>query len=279
MKTLEIAKDALRTIWTSKGLWVFGLFLGAGGGGAGGQVKTDGAKGGVAQALPGWLVPVLIAAAVVGLVALVLHVVSEAALIQGVRASRSGQPVRVRPLFRDGLRHFLRVLGVKALAAGLALATVVALGGSVATLLFAGAPKWLPLALAVVGGLAAIPWLVTLYLVYLYALRVAVVDGVRVRSAFAEARRFLSGRVLDSLKLLVVQLAGQLGGALAAVVAMLPGAAVGLGVYLAAGLIPGLVVGAVLALPAAVVAAGAIGAFESALWTVSFLEGRAEQAR
>lgn len=88
-------------------------------------------------------------------------------------------------------------------------------------------------------------------------------------------RRYLSGRVLESLKLLVVGFVGQGCGAAVAAVGLLPAAVVGAALYFFVGLIPALVAAGVLAIPVVVAAAGATGAFRSAVWTLGYLQGRA----
>jgi hypothetical protein len=272
MDPIRIGKDAARNLWTHKYLWFFGLFVGAATGGAGAPRSTGHHAGG--HDVPAWLVPVLIGTSVVALGALVMHVISEGALIEGVRRNRTGDAFRFGAGMRAGVAHFWAVLGVKLLFA-LTMATsavVLALPvlGGVAGLyrVWIGAVLVAPLVLL------AMPWLLSLYFGYLYALRFAVLDDRTAWAAIHEARLHLHGRVLDSLQLLLVAFTGQLGAGLAAVALLVPVAAVGALVYLLAGLTPAIVTAATLALPAVLAVVGAIGAFQSSVWTLGFLDGR-----
>jgi hypothetical protein len=273
MDPIKVGKDAFKNLWTHKSLWFFGLFLGAGGGGAGASPQSG--HGGN-QALPAWLIPVLVAAVVAAFGGLFMHVVSEAALIEGVRRNRAGTPLRIGAGMRVGMHHFWRVLGVKLLLAlglglsGLLLAVPAVLGA------LGLVPLWLGVAVTVPLLFLAVPWFLTLYFVYVYALRIAVLDERGARVAIREARVYLRGRVLDSLKLLLVSFVGQMGGAAVAAALILPVVALGAALYFTVGLVPAIVVGAALLVPVALAAGGALGTFRSSVWTLGFLEARAE---
>jgi hypothetical protein len=49
-------------------------------------------------------------------------------------------------------------------------------------------------------------------------------------------------------------------------------------IYFLAGLVPAVIAGGVLAVPFVTAVVGATGAFQSALWTVAYLDGRAQEA-
>src|SRR5437868_3891780 len=99
MEPLEVAKSALKTIWTHKALWVFGFFVAAAGG-------TGAARGGGAKPhlpgvlashhLPPWVFGLIAVGLVLGVAGLVFHVICDAALMDGVRRSRASEPVTVR---------------------------------------------------------------------------------------------------------------------------------------------------------------------------------------
>jgi len=127
--------------------------------------------------------------------------------------------------------------------------------------------------------LGAAPILLTVYVVYAFALRFAVVDGTGAVDSLRRAWDFLHGRVLESVKLLVLAFLGQVGGAMAAFAAATPGIVAGVVAWLVTGEVwLGVAVGSVIVLPPVLVVAGAAGTFRSSVWTMGFLESR-EAAR
>lgn len=268
MDVARIAVESVRTLWAHKHLWFFGFFVA---GGAGGSYVGDG--GGDA---PAWLWVAVAAAVALAACALFLHVVSESALIDGVRRLRVGEVHAVGRGFRTGLRFFAPILTVKLLAitAGL---VCVGLAAAPAVLGATGViPLWLGLGLTVLLLLPAVPLLLTVYFVYEYALRFVVLESRGAMDALAASRRFVRGRIAGSLKLLVVDAIGQVAAGLVGGVAALVALAIGFVVYLAAGLVPALIVGGSLLLPVAVAVAGARGTFRSSLWTIGWLDERAD---
>lgn len=263
-----IARQAWRMTWRHKPLWAFGLFAAAGGGSGGLQAGLPGLEAGLLWALVG-------GAGLVGLAALTLHVLSDAALIDAARRVRAGEAPRAGEELAAGAAAFWRVLRVKLLAAGAFLALGAALAAP-ALLAVAGVLEPLPailLGLAVAA--AVLPPLVLAYVTYAYALRFAVVEGVGAAESARRAWAFLHGRLLETLQLLVLAFLGQVGGALAAALAVAPGALVGLGCWLATGEVwLGVAAGMALGVPPAVVVAGAAGTFRSGVWTMGFLESR-----
>lgn len=281
MNAIELGKDALRTVWRNKYLWFFGAFVaaGAGGGGAGGGGGGAGPAedGGGFESLPTWVWWLIIAGSLVGLIVSLLHVVSEAALIEGVRRDRTRSPqseptLGIRRGLRLGLSFFWRVVGIK-----LAFFAVTLLTAAVClTPLLLALPKVLPLWLGIVGtvllALPAIPFLLTVYFLYEYSLRFCVLEDLTVRAAFRRAYAYLHGRIVPSLQLLLVALLGQAAGAVASAMALVPVALIGLGLYFGGGLVLALVVAGVLAVPLLLVVSGATGAYNSAVWTLGVLD-------
>lgn len=281
MNTIDVAKQAVQLVWRRKYLWLFGIFVGSTmGGNAGnrfgglsgapmGAPVTAAHHGGAA---PAWAVALLVAAVLVGLAVLVLRVISTGALVASVRREHDGLPSRIREGFRAGAASFWRVLGI---TLGMA-CVVLASTGFVAAPAILGVvhvlPLWLGIAFTVLLALPAILWLLTVNFTYEYALRFAVLERRSIRESVRASWRFLHGRIVESLKLLLTVLLGGVAGGVLSVCALVPAALVGLGVYAAAGLIPALVVGGILALPLVLVATGITGAFSSAVWTLGFLE-------
>jgi hypothetical protein len=280
MKPMQVAKAALKTIWTHKALWVFGFFVAAAGAGGAGRASGGGKSlnGLPSQGLPSWLWIAIAAAGVIGVVGLVIHAICDAALIDGVRRSRAAEPVTVSQGFRSGVANFGRLVRVKLIGLSAMLACVLVVAMPAALRLMGILPTWAMAVLMIPLVLLAVPVLLSIFFLNVYALRIAVLETKGARVSYGEARRYLSGRILDSLKLLIVNFLGQAGGTAIAAMALLPGVLAGGLVYLAAGLIPALVVGGLVALPLLVTVMGAMGAFQSAVWTVGYLEGRAEEA-
>jgi hypothetical protein len=277
MDVLSIARQSLRTAWQHRALWLFGFFIaasggGGGGGGAGGQRSSQLASG----ALPGWVVPLIIIAVVLGVAALVMHVISEGALIAGVQAASTGSAPTVRSGLRAGLDHFgvvfrLKLLAVVAVAA-LAAVVLTPVGLAVASLI----PLWVGAVGSAVAALALLPAAVTGYLTLEVALRVAVLEQQGAVAALRVAVRYLSGRLLESLQLLVVAFVGQAGAGLIGVLALLPGGLVGGLVWLLThSVVAAGIAVAVVAVPLLVPVIGFGGTFRSTVWTTGFLASRA----
>ncbi len=280
MQIIELAKDAARTIWRNKALWFFGVFVAGGGGGGGGGTGGGGANGtgaaGTGMALPTWFWPLMAGLMVFGVVVFLLHVISEAALIEGVRRERrDGERLGVRTGLRAGLRHFWRVLGLKVGFGAVMLVTVALVALPALLGVLEVWPVWLGATLTVLLALPAAPWLLTAYFIYEYGLRFCVLDGRGVRAGAERAYRFLHGRIVESLKLLLVVAAGRIAGAVLALTLLVPVAALALGLYFAAGLPAAMVVGAGLGLPWVLVVSGATGAFGSTVWTLGVLQADA----
>src|SRR5580692_827810 len=140
MQPTHVATEALRTLWKHKVLWLFGFFVAAGGGGGSGAPGRGPHPAAAGSALPAWVYAAIAAGAVLALILLLAHVLSEGALIVAARASREGTPVGVRTQLRAGWSAFGRVFVLKVMI-------IAAMG---ATLGVAGGP-------AVLGALGLIP--------------------------------------------------------------------------------------------------------------------------
>jgi hypothetical protein len=277
MNLYAVAKSALETTWRHKRLWLFGLFVASAGGGGGSNAGPGGGPAGAA--LPGWTFALIGLAGGLALAALVMHVISEGALIDAAARARRGEPARARDGFRAGRERFAALLRLKLIALCAFLAAALVLAAPAAAAVAGALPSWSAVALTALLALGGVPWLLTGVFVYVWALRLSVLDGLAARDAIRAGWSFLHGRVGESLKLLLVAFAGQLAGGFAAALAAAPGALVGVGLWLATGaVVPAAAIGAALALPPALAALGASGAFRSTLWTLGFLESR-EAAR
>ncbi|MER2561625.1 MAG: hypothetical protein ABTQ32_12940 [Myxococcaceae bacterium] len=273
MNVITIARQSLSTAWRNRALWLFGFFIAASGGAGAGNPK---ASTGGASALPAWVWPVIVIAALLGIAAFLMHIISEGALIAQVQRANGGETTSVRDGFRAGLSHFGVVFRLKVLA-GLAMLLV---GAVVLLPVGLGLASLVPLAVGAAFSaltmVVLLPAVLTGYLVLEVALRVAVLEQRDAFGAVKEAQRYLSGRLLESLQLLVMAVVGQVGSSLLAVAALVPGALVGLIVYaVTQALIPALVVGALVAVPLLIPAIGFGGTLRSTVWTTGFLASRA----
>jgi hypothetical protein len=120
--------------------------------------------------------------------------------------------------------------------------------------------------------LPAIPWLLTLYFVRQYALRIAVLERCGTMESLRGSWDHLHGRIAQSLALFGVSLVGVLVSSLAMIAFLIPAALIGGGVYLVAGLLPAIIAGTALMIPGALCALGFQGTYRSGVWTLGYLE-------
>jgi len=275
VNVIEIAKECAHLARHNRWLWPFGLFALAAGNAS---AEADGAGAGL-ETMPPWLPYAIAAAVVFGLLGLVLHVVSEAALIDGVDRARRGERVALRRGFGIGWQHFRRVLGIK-LAYGM---LVGAAALTIAAPALATALGFIPTGAGVVVGVAAalvaVPFILTVHLTYMFALRFAVLDGRGVIDALGCAKRLLRKRLATSLKLLIAAKLGAVAVGAVTLVAAAACALVALPAYFLAGSTAAVVVFAALIIPVGLTAAGALGTYQSAVFTVAYLEVRATPRR
>jgi hypothetical protein len=279
MNALDLATRAFRATWANKKLWLFGFFVAAASGGGGGNGRSGG--GGAGGEVPVWVIPLVLAALLVGLAALVMHIMSEAALIAGIDRARDSDapPLGLGEGFRVGRRHFGGVFLTKLLL-GLASAVSVAVVSAPAALGAVGVvPLWLGVAATTLLALPAVPWLLTLHFLLQYALRMVVLERCSARGAIERAWAFLHGRIRASLVLLGLGLLGEGAAAVAMAICLVPCAFVGGLLYLVAGLPAGIAAGVALFAPCAFAVAGAKGTFRSGLWTLGYLDGGNGHAR
>lgn len=273
MNALTIIKDTLHTVRRNRSLWFFGFFVAAAGGGGGGAPKghAGGAAGGP---MPTWVIAAVVFALLLGVAGLVMHVVSEAALIDGVRRARRGERTEVKAGLSTGLRYFWRMVGIKVANFATVLVTTACAALPLAAVLLAGGPVWAGAIGTAALAVTLLPWLLSVYFTYEYALRAAVVEDLGVRASIRQGFRFLHGRLSGSLWLLVASGFGQAAAGVVGLVLAAPVALIGLLVYLAAGTLPAVITAGVLMVPLAACLVGALGTYRSGVWTHGYLEGR-----
>jgi hypothetical protein len=273
LNTVAVVEESLKRIWQQKTLWFFGFFAAAltgGGGGGGGNGAAPGGAGGggVLAGAPAWLIALIGVGIVAGLLFLVLHLISEGALIESIGHDR--RSLSIREGLSRGRLHMFRILGVKLLMLlGLGLVS-----GLVAVPVLLGQfgvlETWATLVLVIPLAIVALPLLLSFYFIYEYAMRFVVLDGRGVWESLSYGRRFLHRRLGVSLRLGAWTLIGQAGAGMVAVLALLPAGGVFGLVYWLVGLTPAAVAAGILAAPVVIAVTGAFGAFRSAIWTEGF---------
>ncbi len=279
----EMIRQGFHYARTCRSLWLFGFFVGiASGGSGGGSGRGAGSGGGAGAAgfpfavsstdfLPVLLV-IIGVVVILGVVVMLMHFVSEGALIEGIVKAREGGRMTTGDGFRAGWTHwgvllrialiyFAMVAGSLLLLAAPVVLAIRASGGIGATAVALGIPAII----------VAVPWLITLYLVQAFAARIAVIENRRAIDAIRKARLFLHGRLMHGLKLIVATFVGTVAIGLLAAAVMLPV------VLLLVALVPVLNVGPVIAIgcmvvfPVIYVLVAMLGTFRSSVWTIGYV--------
>lgn len=281
MTIREMIRQGFHSARTCKSLWLFGFVIGvtSGGSSGGGTGSGGDSAGGAAAAAaaaaagagalglrPAVVVPIIIVLLVVAAAALVMRFVSEGALIEGVARARQGGTMTMRDGFGAGWTHWGVVMRIALTYVGATIASLIVLIVPCVVVLRAAGP---------VGGvlvgvptvIIAVPWLITLYLIQAFAVRIAVLEHRHAFDALRKARLFLHGRVKHGLKLIVATLAGTV-----VLVALALAAVVPLVLLLRVlPVIPIIVIGSVLILPVMCVLAAMVGTLRSSIWTIGYL--------
>lgn len=258
MDIFDLTRSAWRTTRDRKPLWLFALFTGG--------VNASLSISGAAEQLPiAWIVG---CAALAMLIAFTVRVLGETALIRGVHRGELGW------LFRESKRLFPAVALIHLTGGVAILLTSLAMLSPLLLVPLAHAPIGLAIALTVPLALVGMPIVLTIAFVYEYALRFAVLEDASAREAWAEARRHLQGRIVESMYVAILAYVGRSILQTVFVIFVIPALLLGALTYAAAGVIPGVVVFAMLALPVALVAQAVAQTFASSVWTHAFLRGR-----
>ncbi|MFK7984790.1 MAG: hypothetical protein AB8I08_02090 [Sandaracinaceae bacterium] len=268
---LPVAAKAFSRLFTDRRLWLFGLFVGATGGGI--NLNASSAQ---AVVMPAFAMGWFVLAAVLGLVFLGVHAASEGALIEAVYTEHKGRRLALSDAVGVGVRNTPSVLIVKL---GTYLMSGLVMGVALGPVLLASVevlPLSVGLALTIPLALLAVPLIVTLYLVHELALRMVVLEKRGAVNAMRAAAKFLRGRLRYGIGLLLADGLSQVAASvvLAPLAMLVAGAAIGgeaLGMTWT-----GMGAGAVIVAPVVLLTLGARGAFRSRLWTVGFLDQRPE---
>jgi len=271
MTVTDIVRQGFHYARTCKSLWLFGFFVAMTSGGSNGGGRSSGGSGGGGLDVPGPAIAALVAVILVLAVAsIVMRVVAEGALIEGVVRARQGYVLSTRDAFRAGWAHCGVVVRIALLYAAATVGSVALfVAPCVIAVLMFGLPG------AVLAGVSAlvvaVPWLVTLYLVQAFALRIAVLENRRALDAIAKARLFLHGRLAHGLRLLVATFIGSLAFGLAIAVVMAPVVLILAALSPVLRVLPAIVIGILVLLPLVAVLMGMGGTFRSSIWTIGYL--------
>ena len=270
---------------TCRSLWLFGFFVGIASGGSSGSnggagIANGGSDDGTGlTGLPFALSitdfpPIVLAIVgvlvVMALTAILLHYISEGALIEGIVRARHGERTTMGDGFRAGWRHW----GVLLRIALLYFAAVIG------SLVLLAAPCVIAVrAFGAIGGVAlgipalviAVPWLITLHLVQAFAARIAVLENRRALDAIHKARLFLHGRIRHGLKLIVATFVGTLGMALLSIAVILPVVLLLVLLVRLMHILPVVVLGCLVLLPIGFVLIAMLGTFRSSIWTIGYV--------
>jgi hypothetical protein len=282
MTIAESIRQGFHYARSCKSLWLFGFVVGiASGGSSGGGAGGGSGPGGgdvtagvpIARSIadfPAVLFAILAVVALVALAAMVIHFVSQGALIEGIVRARRGGRMTMGEGFRAGWAHWGVLLRI-------ALLYFAATIGSVVLLLV---PCVLALrAFGTVGGVAlgvpalliAVPWLITLHLVQAFASRIAVLENRRAIDAVRKARLFLHGRIMHGLKLIVATFVGTVIFTLIGLVAVAPVALLVFALMPIVQVFPAILIGGLVLVPVAFVVIAMMGTFRSSIWTIGYV--------
>jgi hypothetical protein len=275
-------KEGFHYARNCRSLWLFGFFVGiasggsSSGGAGGGSGPEDGADvAGVPFALsvadfPPIIFAMLAVVAVVALVAIILHYISEGALMEGIVAARQGGRMSTREGFRAGWAHFGVLLRIAILYFAALIGSVVLLVVPCVIALRAFGPMG-GVVLGVPALFVAVPWLITLHLIQAFAARIAVLERRHAIDAIRRARLFLHGRIGHGLKLIVAAFLGTVGIGLLGVAMLAPIALALFALTSVLNVFTVIVLGGLILIPAAYVLFAMIGTFRSSIWTIGYV--------
>lgn len=277
MTIREILEEAFHHAVTCRSLWLFGFFIAATGNGSnGGGGRGNDAGGGLAlgglSSLVGTELMWAIGAVVLALIAVgvLMRLLSEGALIEGIRRARHGGRLSTLEGFRAGWAHWGVVLRIWLLYVGALVGSVVGLAAPALLAWWLAGPLG-ALLFALPALLVAVPWFVSLSLVQAFALRIAVLEERDALEAIVKARLFLHGRLLHGLKLMVADFIGSFAFVLLTVVAIVPVLLACVGLAFVLPVVPVIILGACLVVPLTTVLSGILGTFRSSVWTIGYL--------
>jgi hypothetical protein len=298
----DLIRDAFGITLHNRYLWFFGFFAGGTGTNFVGNVPSTGGNfnpeefqrsgaGLTTQVGQGLSETVLIFGIVVvvlliALFFIILAIISQGALADSVAAIDRGQGRRFGSAFTSGMGNFWRVLGYYIVFFLIAVGLLMVIGIPVALLIggtFAATQSTgVRISVAVVVGILAVLLLIVVFIplsiIGQYALRDIVVRRERVLGSVGSGYSLFRHNVGRSLLLWLIQLGLSIGIGIAFILLLLivglvlfiPTIALAVAGHTTAAIIAGVIAGLIL-LPILLVAAGAIGTFSHAYWTLAYL--------
>jgi hypothetical protein len=277
MTITEMVRQGLHDARTCKSLWLFGFFVAlTGGGSSGGGTGGDG--GGTSIGIAGIsssvtslvVVPLVIAIAAAVIAGFVLRFISEGALIEGIVRARQGARMSTGEAFRAGLRHWGVLLRIGMVYVVLTVLSLVAIAvPGLVIVRAAGLAGGIVFAIPVL--VVAIPWLVTLYLVQAFALRIAVLENRKAIDAIRKARLFLHGRVRHGLRLILASFVGTFVLTFVGILVILPIVIACVVLLRVLPALPVIALGGLMVLPAIYILIAMTGTLRSSIWTTGYL--------
>jgi hypothetical protein len=301
----DLIRDAFRITLHNRYLWFFGFFAGGTGTNFVGNIPSGGGNfnfddfqrsssdisGLTAQVGQGLsetvvILGIVLVVLLIALFFIILAIISQGALADSVAAIDRGEGRRFGSAFTTGMGNFWRVLGyyvvffLVALGLLMVIAIPVALliGGTFAATQSTG----VRVSVAVVVGILAVLLLIVVFIplsiIGQYALRDIVVRRERVLGSVGSGYGHFRHNIGRSLLLWLIQLGISIGIGIAFILLLLivglilalPAIALAVAGYTTAAIIAGVIAGLIL-LPLLLVAAGAIGTFSHAYWTLAYL--------
>jgi hypothetical protein len=301
----DLIRDAFRITLHNRYLWFFGFFAGGTGTNFVGNVPSGGSNfnfddfrrsgagisGLTAQVGQGLsetalILGIVVVVLLIALFFIILAIISQGALADSVAALDRGEGRRFGSAFSSGTGNFWRVLGyyIVFLLVGLGLLVVIGIpvalliGGTFVATQSTGAR----VAVAVIVGILAVLLLIVVFIplsiVAQYALRDIVVRRERVLGSVGSGYGLFRHNIGSSLLLWLIQLGLSIGIAIAfflavlivALVLFIPTIALAIAGYTTGAWIAGVPAGLIVFL-LVLVAAGAIGTFSHAYWTLAYL--------
>jgi hypothetical protein len=301
----DLIRDAFRITLHNRFLWFFGFFAGGTGTNFVGNVPSGGGNfnfddfqrsssdisGLTAQVGQGLsetvvILGIVLVVLLIALFFIILAIISQGALADSVAAIDRGEGRRFGSAFTSGMGNFWRVLGYYVVFFLIALGLLMVIGIPVALLIggtFAATQSTgVRVSVAVVVGILAVLLLIVVFIplsiIGQYALRDIVVRRERVLGSVGSGYGLFRHNIGRSLLLWLIQLGISIGIGIAFILLLLivglilalPAIALAVAGYTTAAIIAGVIAGLIL-LPLLLVAAGAIGTFSHAYWTLAYL--------
>ncbi len=278
----EMIRQGFHYARTCRSLWLFGFFVGIASGGSSGGGSRGGAGGGGAATdfpfalsvadFPPIIFAIIGVAVAVGLAVMLIHFISEGALIEGIVKARAGGRMTMGEGFRAGWAHWGVLLRIALLYFAAVIGSLLVLAApAVLAIRASGGISAAAVALGIPAIVVAVPWLITLYLMQAFAGRIAVLENRRAIDAIRKARLFLHGRLMHGLKLIVATFIGTLAFGLLAVAVMVPFALLLVALVPVLDVVPVIAIGCVALLPLIFVLVAMLGTFRSSVWTIGYV--------